>query len=294
MSAMGWISGDLKSWLSPTRTTTGAYNHSRIDESAAGRQAGLEALRDLVVEAHADAVARLDALAAIDLHPLGRSDATDAILYPDSLDTRTLQGYLGEILAGLVAENFEPHDRKWQVPAFLFRTHVAAFQALERRRQLGGPAKPIPGRGGDDCLAFIRDDEGRIIEWLMCEAKCTHGHSATLIAEGHQQLSHEIRVPVDLLQLIEILTASDDPSAPEWVDALRLLLQAPTTNPGVDRLDLFMYVCGRSPVSKPSWIPKDKPHDDYLADGPLEAVELHLKDFDAVIEVAYPEHEIVR
>lgn len=70
MSPMRWISDDLKSWLSPTRTSNGTYKHSRIDESATGRQAGLEALGDLVVEAHADAVARLEALAAIDLHPL--------------------------------------------------------------------------------------------------------------------------------------------------------------------------------------------------------------------------------
>ena len=53
--------------------------------------------------------------------------------YPDDLETSVLQGYLGELLAGLIAENYAPHGRRWIVPAFLFRGHQAAFQALERQ-----------------------------------------------------------------------------------------------------------------------------------------------------------------
>ena len=37
----------------------------------------------------------------------------------DALDTITLQGYL-RVLAGLVAENHEPHGRQWTVATFLF------------------------------------------------------------------------------------------------------------------------------------------------------------------------------
>lgn len=197
-------------------------------------------------------------------------------------------------MAGLVAENFEPHDRAWEVPAFLFRTHIAAFQALERRRQLGGRAQPVPGRTGDDCVAFVRDEEGRIVEWLMCEAKCTHDHDAGLVSTGHKQLSVPLTAPVDLLQLVDILEESDDPEAADWVDAIRLMHQESVLGGAAERMDLFMYVCGRSPVNKTSWLPSDEPHEDYEADGPLEAVELHFHDFDEVLEHVYEEHHVHR
>src|ERR1039458_976898 len=148
---MALTSDELKAWLIETRTTSTAYSHNRVDESAADRDAGLQALTTLVARPYAYALGRLAALAEIDLNPLGDSEAGGGLTYPDHLHTSTLQGYLGEIIAGVAAENFEPHDRAWEVPAFLFRNHTPAFQALERRRQLGGPARPIPGRTGDDC-----------------------------------------------------------------------------------------------------------------------------------------------
>lgn len=190
MVLMDWSSEELTKWLIPTRSVSDGYSHSRIDESPEQRESGLETLHLLVTRAHSDAVSRLAALANIDLHPLGAVDSDDQIRYPDSLDTTTLQGYLGEILAGLIAENFDPHDRHWEVPAFLFRTHTATFQALERRRQLGGPARPIPGRSGDDCLAFARDSEGHVEAWLMCEAMCTHNHASSLIGVCSARTSH--------------------------------------------------------------------------------------------------------
>jgi len=202
-----------------------------------------------------------------------------------------LQGYLGELLAGLVAENFSPHERTWLVPAFLFRGHSAAFEELERQRQLGAPARPLPGRTGDDALAFEVDGEGGIIAWLWGEAKCTHDHSATLIADAHVQLSKEIRVPVSLLQLIDVLEELGGEESDRWVAALRELLYTENAPP---RYDLCVYVCGRKPVRRESWLPRDRPHVRYTAPGPLHAVEVHFDDFDAVLVGAYPRHVVNR
>ena len=63
----------------------------------------------------------------------------------------------------------------------------------------------IVGRTGDDGLAFRRDEEGHIIAWLACEAKCTRNHSSTLIKDNHAKLNQAVTRPVDLLRLIRNL-----------------------------------------------------------------------------------------
>jgi hypothetical protein len=195
------------------------------------------------------------------------------------------------LLAGLLAENYKPHGRRWSVPAFLFRGHLPAYQDLERRRQLGGPARPIPGRTGDDALAFELDETNAIVAWLWCEAKCTHDHGSALIAAGHEQLSAAVRIPVDLVQLIAILEESSDPDSERWIASLREMLFSSAPPP---RFDMLVYVCGRKPVQQPSWISEAEPHSHYAGGRPLQAVEVHLDGFDEVLTAAYPGHVIHR
>jgi hypothetical protein len=287
---MKWVSPPLADWLIGAGTATGTYRHTMLAEEPANRAAGLAALGALTAEAHRDARERLERLMGISLDPL-QGVPPDWRPYPDGLHTSALQGYLGEVLAGVVAENYQPHGQPWVVPAFLFRGHQAAYQELERRRQLGGPARPIPGRTGDDALAFQIDEDGAVTAWLWGEAKCTHDHDAGLISAGHQQLSATIRVPVDLVQLIDILGESQDPSRERWIASLRELLYSVNPPP---RYDLFVYVCGRRPVQRETWIPADQPHSSYSGAGPLEAIEIHFSDFDEVLVTAYPQHVINR
>jgi len=48
------------------------------------------------------------------------------------LNRITLQGYLGETLAGLAVEHFGAFGKRdWHVPAFLFRFHDQEFQHLD-------------------------------------------------------------------------------------------------------------------------------------------------------------------
>lgn len=287
-------SPDLQRWLVASRNSSGTYRHLRLNEDREARAAGLKALGRLVREAHRDALERLERLYGISLDPL---DTAPRVLpnvqtYPDQLDTITLQGYLGEIFAGLIAENYEPHGREWEVPAFLFRAHAAGAQALERRRQLGEPAA-APGRTGDDAVAFIRDGSGRIVEWLYAEAKCTKGHDRQLIRAAHKQLSTNLYLPVDLVLLIEILEQRGDRDAREWADALRLLLLTDARS-APPRSDMLVYVCGRRPKERDAWISVDAPEADYTGGRPLEAAEAHLVHFDDVLRGAYTTHNVKR
>jgi hypothetical protein len=285
-----WTSPAFRAWLTPTETIAGTYRHSLLAEEADHRDEGLIALRELATRAHQDARERLERLVGRSLDPLGgvRSGFDS---YPDGLHTTVLQGYLGEIIAGLVAENHEPHGRGWVVPAFLFRGHMQAEEELERRSQLGGPARPIPGRTGDDALAFEVDDEGSVVAWLWGEAKCTHDHSSTLISDAHAQLSRAIRAPVSIIQLIDVVSASQMDDRERWVAALRELMDTDAPPP---RFDLCVYVCGRKPIRNTTWIDAEAPHASYTAPGPLHAIEVHFDDFDAVLITAYPRHTVSR
>jgi len=222
------------------------------------------------------------------LDPLDPTARAGAPGFPDDLETTTIQGYLGEVMAGLIAETYAPHDREWKVPAFLFRGHQAAFQSLERARQQGSSTpKASPGRTGDDALAFEVSDDGQITAWLFGEAKCTQTHNSQLIRDGHDQLSATEWLPVDLPQLIDIMESKGDSDAQRWAHALRVLNWASEAT-APPRLDMFVYLCGQRPKKNRDWITPDKPHDRYSGGKPLEAVEVHFEDFENVLKAAYP------
>jgi hypothetical protein len=289
--AVTYLHPDLQAWLRPSEVSSDGYSHMLLTEEAGFRDAGVAALHALAQKAHRDAGERFQRLQGLSLDPLNRPQNPRALRYPDSLHTLVLQGYLGELLAGLISENYRPHAREWRVPLFLFRGHLAAHQELERRRQLGGPARPIPGRTGDDALAFAIDDDDAIIAWLWGEAKCSHDHDAGLISAGCEQLSSDIRIPVDLIQLIELLQDSSEPESEMWIASLRELSFSSAPPP---RYDMLVYVCGRRPSAKASWISMSRPHDKYTGGRPLQAVEIHLTDLDEVLVGTYPDHVVQR
>lgn len=286
---MPWRDDRIKRWLDPERSGEAPYWHLRLEEVPDNRQAGLDALRDLVEIAHRDALNRLEEAVAPSLAPTaGGAVPLPGSNYPSGLHTTTLQGYMGEVMAGLIAENFGPLETEWEVPAFTFRAHDAAFHHLEKRRLTGIDAHPVPGKGGNDCLAFQRDGD-QILAFLVCEAKCTQDHRSELINEGHQQLSeNEAHIPVDLMQLIEVLRANGET---QWVKALSALLIV-SADAAPKHCDLFVYVCGRGRQDGGPWIAAKNAH--YRATRELEAAELRLESFAEVLGAAYPGHEVER
>lgn len=152
------LSNPFSSWLtsSVTVSTDRHYWHHYLVEQPEKQADILEELQLYVHKAHADARLHFQELAGYSLDPLNFGSSKDPVRgYPETLPMDTLQGCFGEILAGLIAEYFSPFGiDEWKVPAFLFRFHNAAFHRLEQLSQTGGEAKSVPGRFGDDCLAF--------------------------------------------------------------------------------------------------------------------------------------------
>lgn len=250
------------------------------------RQDILESLRRFVEEAHEDARRHLRGFSEISLDPLDEASERDwADGYPALLHLGTLKGYLGEVLVGILCEYFAPlGEDNWRVPAYLFRFHNVAIQQMIKIHQTGEAATPVPGRTGNDCLAFQRSEEGVITYILFCEAKCTADHRSDMIRDAHEQLSDRTLVPVSLPEVIEVLRDRSDPEAERWVDALRQVYLAGSE---CERSDVVVYLCGRSPVAKDSWIPSEAPHDGYSGDRRLEAIEVHLEDVESLIEEIY-------
>lgn len=259
-----------------------------LSEDRSLRDVVLDELVAYVRQAHEDSRNHLRAAFGQDsLDPLGEELPFALDMFPAMLDLTTLKGYFGEVWAGIVAEHFEPHETpEWQVPAFLFRAHVAAFQELERIFQ-GELPRRIPGRSGNDGLAFTLGDDGTITRVMVCEAKCTEDHRTDLIADAHSQVSDRTPYGVDLVQLIHILQDSSRPDAPRWIAALRRLLNG--RSPAIPRYDLVVYVCGRSPSSngRTTWIDATKPHSNYTAKRHLQATEIQLTNVEDFVRQVY-------
>jgi len=288
----------LVRWLTNTIQTSadGKYYHRRLKEDLATRAEILNELKSLIHQAHEDARQKLRNLTGISssLDPLEEEETpgiSTSIIneFPRYLELTTLKGYFGEIMAAVIAENFNPFNEDWRVFAFPFRLHQTAYHALEKIRQEGGSAPTIIGRLGDDMLAFQCDDQGKITHVLFCEAKCTARHDADLIAEAHRKSSDSKMIPVDCLPLIDILQdyAIAGSDAEKWIHALRRLYFS-NNNPTHERCDLVSYICGLPPAKATTLIiPNSVPHRDYTARRRLEAVEIHLHDVNGLIEEVY-------
>lgn len=284
----------VNDWLNDTLNESDdkSYRHLLLKEDSTARIQAIVTLMQLVREAHEDARLRLRKAFEISLDPI--ESETEEIYdptqgYPEVFDMTTLKGYFGEIFAGIIAEIFSPFDEQaWKVPAFSFRYHEIAFDQLEMLMLTGDMISAIPGRTGDDCLAFVMENE-KIIKVLFCEAKCTANHSSGLIVDAHEKISSRNSIPVEIRRLIEILRDYDDADALKWIDALRKL-RVNRGKKDYERYDLVSYICGSSPKKpkgRTTWMPLDAPHSKYTAKRNLEAVEIHLTDVEDLIKMVY-------
>ena len=267
-----WLQGPL------TANEDEKYRHRRLDEETTFRAEILPQIKRIVYEAHEDARRRLRGIEGFPLDPLEIPAGQDpAEGYPEWLPMSTLMGYFGEIFAGIVCENFAPlEETRWKVPAHLFRFHLEAFRYLERIRQDEAPQeRQVFGRTGDDCLAFVLDENGKIIRSMFCEAKCLNKHDNRKVEKAHEKLSDTVISSLDRQQLIDVLMDSDNPEDANWVEALRRL-RFQSNDPEYERCDLVCYVCGTPPVKGDTRIPKESPHPNYKGNRRLEAVEVYI------------------
>ena len=287
----------LDSWLDWEWNSNGktpCYSHWLFQEEESFDDEVWSELFEYIDHAHEGARKTLRAPLENSLHPLDFGTPTDpAYGYPHRFSDTSKQGFLGEILAGIFAEYYvgsqdKDNQKNWEVPVYLFRTHVVGFQQLERMKQTGNWDRQIVGRTGDDGLAFERDTDNNITAWLACEAKCTQKHSSKSIADNHEKLSEQINKPVDLLRVIEALKDYDDDQyAQDWIGALRDLY----FGPDVPRHDLSVYIYGQKPKLEKTWVPVELPHKKYLGKRELTATEFHLVNVGEAIERLYGQME---
>lgn len=287
----------LKNWLDSTSQNTQdrKYYYRKLEENISFRLSVLNELKILVHQVHENTRQELRKLTGISnsLDPLGEIETPGINTsfiddFPCQLELKTLKGYFGEIMAAIIAENYNSLDENWEVPVFPFRLHQTAYHALEKIQQ-GDPPPTIIGRHGNDMLAFKRNSDGRISHILFCEAKCTETNNSGLISDAHKQSSNNNIIPVDCLLLIRILQDNnlDNSEANVWIQALQSLYWS-RNNPIHERCDLVSYVCGLPPVRPETVvIPKDVAHSDYTGKRRLEAVEVHLYDVNGLIEKVY-------
>lgn len=256
----------------------------------------LAELRLYAAEAHEDARRRLRRGFDDGLSPYTTRPADPAAHYPARLHHTTLQGYFGELLAGIAIEHWGALDHTdWLIPAFLFRFHDQEFQHLELIYQRLRDAEPHdadataeqrPGRTGDDVLAFRINANAEITDVIVLEAKCLSTNRNATITQAHAQLSAAGPLPSGVRELVNLLADYDTPQAAFWLESLmRFRLHGYTTS---GRHDGLSYAT-RPPVRPPRevWLPPDRPHDAYTADRYLEGLEFHFDNLDTIIPTLY-------
>ena len=282
----------IRTWLTQTASLNGNYRHLRLVENIERRQEAIRVLRGMFKEVHEDAKRYLIGLTQNDLDLLGETASNDIVeAYPRFLHLNTRKGYFGEIMAGIVAENFaSTPPGQWRVPVFLFRHHQLAFDQLERWREVSTVPHLVPGQTGDDCLAFSIDADGHVTAALVGEGKCTMDHDSTMIRDAHHKVSSSGSRPVSLSRVIGILKDQrTDAEAAKWLEALQELYHRRDLSGDYKRADLVSYTCGRGPIRETDWIPAKEPHDSYSAGRELESVEVHLTNVDELVEQVYTE-----
>lgn len=264
--------------------------------------ANFTALRDELIayaqEALDDARVRIRKGFEDNLSPFSDPVDDPAAHYPAMLNRITLQGYLGETLAGLAVEHFGAFgETDWHVPAFLFRFHDQEFQHLDliNERFLMGEAhdpdaerEKRPGRTGDDALAFRLDGQGKITHVLALEAKCLVRSNTAIIADAHSKLAAGTQRPSGIRELISLLSDYETEAAQEWV--VRLLELYREGFRTAKRHDGLAYAVGHSPVkprTRVSWLPADAPHASYTIDREFDAMEFQLSDIQGLVNTLY-------
>jgi len=266
-------------------------------ESRAALAAVQRELQAYVDECFDDARRHLRAGFTNALSPFNTPVPDPAANFPGLLNQITLQGYFGEILAGLAVEHWGAHGHNdWKVPAFLFRLHPVEFQHLETinaRIAAGEVYDPNdekekrPGRTGDDCLAFRINNQDAITDVLTLEAKCLGDHKIDKIKDAHAKVAAGGALPTGVRELINLLSEYNTPQAQRWQAAL-LKLWAGGYQVAVRR-DGVSYACAQTPkkAGKISWMAHDAPHAAYTATRHLEGLEFHLDDLDALMAAVY-------
>lgn len=289
----------LKAWLPMKMESSAGYFHYHIVEDSGSRKIALPIIAEYIRRAHQDAINEFKRPFENKLDPRNKAhdSYTKALaFYPRYCEKITLQGFFGEILAGLLIELYDPHTLEWGVPKFNFSAHDLMFQELLTAAATGRDPRRALGHFGDDCLAFTLDEaRSRIDRILVCEAKCTLGHSSSLIIEAHVKINDQ---PIEvttmwLHKIIESIRKRSDTHSNKWVFLLEEFKDSDRFIEA-SRDDLVSYTHGhmRANGSSKPWISSNKRSPNYTSNRDLACLEVHIGDISELItkvyELAFP------
>ena len=298
----------LEDWLDEYPSTNGRYGHLLLEQKNELDRSLIDALRPYFESAHLDARTCFHAQIGIDLHPDAEEGGAHA-QYPGCLPPATRRGLFGEVMAGLITENYSfVGNHRWSVPVFLFRYHTDVEKYLFDLARDPSRTRAVFGRFGSDFLGLSIGGDGSVVRLIAGEAKWRQQLRTSVIEEllhgewttdshGERirsgkgiwyEMNRDTPIPHGLRQLQRLLQECDPighSAAILSMDKALVLRDAvpiPRTN--------FVLIVGNDVPSRKqatSLIPWELPPRDYTAEHDLQVVEVVLNDGERLIDEIY-------
>jgi hypothetical protein len=300
----------LANWLNDYPTEVENYGHLLLEEQD---ETNPEIAKDLLAyfeSAHLDARQCFHKLARISLHPDGADGACDAH-YPGSLPLTALKGLFGEVMCGMMAESFEFIGKhEYVIPVFLFRNHEDAGQYIYTLSRDPTRTREVLGRKGDDFIAIVVDNEGKVTRFIAGEAKWRGTWTPSAVKNvmlGDKivdpddntkrihngkgvwyEVNRGLPVPLGLEQLHTILDECEPERFASVIASLDRILARRNPDP-VERTDLILLAGGPASnrESGQPLIGWESTPEEYTAGRDLQIVELLFSNGDDLINAIY-------
>lgn len=299
----------MQEWLEEYLSINDNFGHLLLVQNDIDQEEVASFLRPYFESAHLDAREVFHSDIGIDLHPDAGDGDTPLPTYPNSLPSRTQRGLFGEVITGLVVENYElvgKHD--WVVPIFLFRHHEDACNYLFDLARNPEKTRQTIGRLGTDFIGLELGEDGSVTRVISGEAKwrlsltqsavdtLMHGEwikqdDGGKIRSGKgiwNAINKEPPVPVGLRQLQRLLQECD----PDGYDAAilsmekALLLRNPDHIPKTD----LVVIVGNGSARRgrlDCLLPFEMMPAEYEAGNDLQLVEIVLEEGERIIDCLY-------
>jgi hypothetical protein len=300
----------LRTWLEDYPSEEGNYGHLLLEQKKSADEALQDELIPYFESAHQDARHCFHKLARISLHPDDGEIGCDA-QYPSALPLTARKGLFGEVMSGMTTEAYKfVGKHEWLVPVFLFRFHEDAGQYIYTLNRDPGRTREVLGRKGDDFIAIVVNEEGRVTRFIAGEAKWRKIWTPSVVdavmlgpkidnpAGGTQkvhnnrgvwfEINRALSVPLGLEQLHAILEECDPQKYASVIASLDRILAHRNLDP-IERTDLILLAGGPAATREPGdvLIPWKKVPKEYTAGRDLQMVELIIKDGEKLIDAIY-------
>lgn len=300
----------LGAWLDDYPSEVGNYGHLLLEEKP---EADVDIPKDLVPyfeSAHFDARRCFHKLARISLHPDEGDTGCDAH-YPGSLPLKALKGLFGEVMSGMMSESYVfVGKHEYLIPVFLFRNHEDAGQYIYTLSRDPSRTREVLGRKGDDFIAIVVNEEGKVTRFIAGEAKWRGTWTPSVVdvvMRGQKivdpndktkripngkgvwfEVNRALPVPLGLEQLQAIIEECEPEKFAKVIASLDRILARRNPDP-VERTDLILLAGGPAPTHKAghSLLPWKSVPDEYKAGRDLQVVELLVANGDNLIDAVY-------